>query len=234
MSKNVKVGGAVEFICGGVFFFVGIGLLVGAVIAFVSNQNFKENAKAIEGVITEINTHYDSDGDSHHDVWVTYSVDGREYTEEISFYSSSMFEGKAIEILVDNMYPTRIRSTSGSIFLVLILGGMGLVFGLVGGITLMIPVRRKAKAKKMIEAGYYVYAEVTGGFVCYNYTLNGRHPFKLECKYEDVFSGISHMFTSEYMWTDPQVFVGRQVKVYCNRDFNGPHYVDLDSLQEIM
>mgnify|MGYP006874832304 CR=1 FL=1 len=44
MRKNIKVGGAVEFICGGVFFFVGIGLLVGAVIAFISNQNFKENA----------------------------------------------------------------------------------------------------------------------------------------------------------------------------------------------
>lgn len=234
MKKNIKVGGAVEFICGGVFFFVGLCMLLGGVAAFISNQNFKQSAREIEGIITEINTHYDSDGDSHHDVWVTYSVDGREYTEEISFYSSSMFEGKPIEILVDNMYPTRIRSTSGSLFVVLILGGMGLVFALVGGGTLLVPLRRRAKVKKVIEAGHYVYAEVTGGFLCRNYTVNNRHPFKLECKYEDVFSGINHMFTSDHIWTDPNMYVGRQIKVYCSQDFTGPYYVDMDSLQNMM
>ncbi len=234
MKRNVKVGGFVEYIFGGIFFAVGIGMLIGAVVAFLSNQNFKQSAREIEGVISQIGTHYDSDGDSHHDVWVTYEVDGREYTEEISFYSSSMFEGKAIEILVDNMYPTRIRSVSGSLFVVLLLGGMGLIFSVVGGSALLGPLRRRAKVKKVIAAGHYVYAEVTGSFLCRNYTVNNRHPFKLECNYEDVFSGINHMFTSDHIWTDPQAYVGRQVKVYCNRDFTGPYYVDIESLENLM
>ena len=73
--------------------------------------------------------------------------------------------------------------------------------------------------------------EITEAFICRNYTVNGRHPYKLECKYEDVFSGITHMFSSDYVWENPQAYIGRQVKVYCNRDFTGPYYVDLDSLQ---
>lgn len=234
MKRNVKVGGFVEYMVGGIFLFTGICMLIGGIAAFVSNQNFKQSAREIEGVITDIKTHYDSDGDSHHDVWVTYTVDGREYTEEINFYSSSMYEGKEIELLVDMMYPTRIRSTSGNLFLVLMLGGMGLIFALAGGCVMLVPLRKKASMKKMIAAGYFVYAEVTGGFMCHNYTVNNRHPYKMECKYEDVFSGITHMFHSDYIWEDPQMYMGRQVKVYCNRDFSGEYYVDVDSLQNYM
>lgn len=234
MKSNVKVGGLVEKICGGVFFAVGLGMLIGAVAVFISNQNFKQTAREIEAVIADISTHYDSDGESHYDVWVTYEVEGREYTEEISFYSSGMYEGKVMDILVDRDYPTRIRSVSGSIFVVAILGGMGLTFALAGGCTLMVPIRRKAKMKTMIESGYYVYATVTGGFMCYNYTVNNRHPYKLECKYEDVFSGVTHMFTSEHIWADPQPYVGREIKVHCNRDFSGDYYVDIDSLHMCM
>lgn len=232
MKRNVKVGGFVEYMVGGIFLFTGICMLIGGIAAFIFNQNFKQGAREVEGVITDIKTHYDMDGDSHRDVWVTYTVDGREYTEEINFYSSSMYEGKEIELLVDMMYPTRIQSTSGSLFLVLMLGGMGLIFALAGSCVMLVPLRKKENMKKLIAAGYYVYAEVTGGFVCHNYTVNNRHPYKLECKYEDVFSGISHMFTSDYIWDDPQMYVGRQIKVYCNREFSGEYYVDIDDLQK--
>lgn len=234
MRSNVKVGGIVEKVCGGVFLAVGIGMIIGAIVAAMFGQKFKETAREIQGVIAEIDKWYDDDGESHYDVWVTYEMEGREYTEEISFYSSGMYEGKPIDILVDMNYPTRIRSVDGSIFLVAILGGMGLIFAVAGGTVFAIPILRNAKIKKVKEGGYYVYAQVTGGFVCNNYTVNNRHPYKMECKYEDVFSGITHMFTSEHIWVDPQPYVGREVKVYCNRDFNGDYYVDVDSLHMCM
>ena len=234
MKKDVKVGGIVEYLVGGIFCFVGICMLVGGIIAFVSNRNFKQNASEVEGVITDIRTRYDSDGDSHHDVWVTYTVDGREYTEEIHFYSSSMYEGKTIKVLVDRNYPTRVRSADGNIFLVAFLGGMGLIFAFAGGCVLLVPVSRKAKRKKIIEAGYYVYAQVTGGHLNTHIEVNGRSPYKLECKYEDVFSGVTHIFKSENIWVDPQPYVGREIKVYCNRDFSGYYYVDIDSLHMCM
>lgn len=230
MKNKVKVGGVVEYLVGGIFFFTGVGLLIGAIIAFVSNQNFKETSKEIEAIISEITSYRDSDGDKDHDVWVTYRVDGREYTEEISFYSSSMYEGKAIDILVDMNYPTRIRSVSGNTFVVWFLGGMGLVFTLVGGCVLLVPLDRKNKTKKLLESGHYVYATVTGGYMNTHIEVNGRNPYRLECEYEDVFSGVTHKFKSENIWVDPMPYVGREIRVYCNRDFSGSYYVDIDSL----
>ena len=227
-------GHIIPVVMGMIFFLVGLGLVFGGVKYTISTKEKISESEVIMGEITEINTWYDSDGDSHHDVFVEYEYDGKEYDRELNSYSSSMYEGKEIELLVDMMYPTRVRSTSGSTFLVLILGGMGILFAAVGGGVMLGPVRKKAKMKKMIAAGYYVYAEVTGGYLCRNYTVNGRHPYKMECKYEDVFSGITHMFHSDYIWEDPQMYMGRQVKVYCNRDFSGEYYVDVDSLQNYM
>lgn len=225
-----KRGNIVESICGGVFLFVGICMLFGSVAAFISNQKFKEIAVEVQGVITEIRTYYDSDDEAHHDVWVAYSMNGSNYNEEINFYSSSMYEGKEIDLLVDPSYPTRVRSVSGNVFLVCILGGMGLIFSGVGGGVFGVRIHKANKRKRLIAQEHYVYAQVTGGYMCHNYSVNGRHPYKLECKYEDVFSGITHIFESDYIWEDPQFYEGREVKVFCQSDFNGDYYVDLESL----
>ena len=32
------------------------------------------------------------------------------------------------------------------------------------------------------------------------------------------------------LWEDPQFYEGREVKVFCQSDFNGDYYVDLESL----
>lgn len=226
-----KSGNFVEKICGGVFVFVGIIMLIVGVVLFNSNKNFKESAMEVTGVITDITNYYDSDGDEHHNVWVEYSVGGSYYNEKIGFYSSSMYEGKEIDLLVDPQYPTRVHSASGDVFMVCIFAGMGLLFSCIGGSVFVIGIRKGNKRNKLIAQGHSVLAQVTGGYLCHNYSVNGRHPYKLECKYEDIYSGITHIFESDYIWEDPQFYVGREVIVFCESDFNGDYYVDVESLK---
>lgn len=225
-----KRGNAVEHICGGVFLLVGIIMLIVGIAFFASNQKFKESAMEVTGVITDITKHYDSDGDAHHDVWVEYSINGSSYNEEINFYSSSMYEGKEINLLVDPVYPTRVHSVGGDVFFVCMFGGMGLIFSCIGGSVFYAGIRKRNKRNRLIAQGHSVFAQVTGGYMCHNYSVNGRHPYKLECKYEDIYSGITHIFESDYLWEDPQFYVGREVIVFCESDFNGDYYVDLESL----
>ena len=73
-------------------------------------------------------------------------------------------------------------------------------------------------------------AEITGGMLNYNYRLNGRHPWKLECRYEDIFTGAVYLFSSENIWIDPQMYIGQQVAVYVDGENYKKYYVDVDSL----
>ena len=66
----------------GVFLAVGIGMIIGAIVAAMFGQKFKETAREIQGVIAEIDTWYDDDGESHYDVWVTYECGQIEIYEE--------------------------------------------------------------------------------------------------------------------------------------------------------
>jgi len=114
-----------------------------------------------------------------------------------------------------------------------------LVFGIVGGIFTVLgccflPVVFLAGKKKreLLTKGQKIYAEVTNGQICYNYTVNGRHPFKLECKYEDPYTGATYLFSSECVWEDPLVYVGHSVPVYVDPNKMSRYYVDIESLKE--
>ena len=83
-----------------------------------------------------------------------------------------------------------------------------------------------------MQTGKRVYAEVTGGVVNYAYTVNGRHPYKLECCYTEEITGIKYLYRSGNIWIDPQLFVGQQVAVWVNPADLSKYYVDVDSLQQ--
>ena len=90
-------GHIIPVVMGMIFFLVGLGLVFGGVKYTISTKEKISESEVIMGEITEINTWYDSDGDSHHDVFVEYEYDGKEYDRELNSYSSSMYEGKEIE-----------------------------------------------------------------------------------------------------------------------------------------
>ena len=154
-----------------------------------------------------------------------------EYVARIGYYSSTMDEGDPIQLYVQADKPGKPKSVMGLNLTGIILIFMGVIFSLCGGSILFADALKKNKGKKLLANGRKIYAEVTGGRVCYNYTVNGRHPYKLECKYEDVFSGEVFLYSSGYIWEAPDIYIGSQVAVYVNPNNMAEYYVDLDSLQ---
>ena len=94
----------------------------------------------------------------------------------------------------------------------------------------MIAIKQRKKKEYLMQHGKRVMAEVTGGSRNLNYTVNGRHPWKLECIYEVIFSGEIYLFSSGNVWMDPELYIGQQVSVYVEGENYKKYYVDVDSL----
>ena len=114
----------------------------------------------------------------------------------------------------------------------IIFGSMGIIWLLVGGGFLIFVGAKDKKKKDLMQNGNMVYAEVTGGSEVFNVEVNGRHPWKLECKYEDPFSGEIYLYSSRNMFVDPYPYIGQQIAVYVDRNDPSKYYVDIQSLRQ--
>lgn len=146
MPKKDYTGVIIGFVCG----LIGIGLVIGAIFAGSYYSSIKKRYVKIDGVIDSIERTRDSDGDSNETVYVSYVYDGMYYEHaRINFYSSDMYEGKAIKIYVDPKNPRHIVSSGGAMFVPILLGVMGAVFTLVGScvMTACMKTNRRVEAK---------------------------------------------------------------------------------------
>lgn len=229
--KKQKVASA-EIIVGVIFFLIGLGLVAGGILFTISGNRFKQTARQVTAVITDFESYTDSDGDRHHETDVSYKVNGEEYETTLSEYSSTWKIGKEITLYVNPDNPYDVRSGMGLSIVFWILFGMGVVFAGIGGLMAWLKISQNIKYKKIKANGKKFMAEVTGGNICYNYTVNNRHPYKIECKYEDTAYGQVYLFSSDYTWLDPQMYIGCQVPVYADPSKMEDYYVDLDNIQE--
>ncbi|MGN0401279.1 MAG: DUF3592 domain-containing protein [Acetatifactor sp.] len=201
--KKKRNGGLVEVIIFAVFAIVGIGLFIGGVFFLKSSLEFKKIAKETTATISEIRTSTDSDGDIHHSVYVTYKVNGDTYKDRpLNFYSSGMYEGKKMTILYDPNNPNRIGSASNNIFTTALLMGMGLIFGSVGAIPLLLRAKKSSKRNRLRENGKVLHAKVVNIDINRSYSVNGRHPYFIICEYQDEYSGKTYRFKSENIWQE--------------------------------
>lgn len=114
---------------------------------------------------------------------------------------------------------------------VLTFGLVGVIFAIVGVVMSILHIRKKKKEKWLRNNGRKILAEVTGGHVCYNYTVNNRHPFQMECRYEDTGYGQVYLFSTNMTWLNPNDYIGSQVAVFVDPSDMSRYFVDMDSLQ---
>lgn len=63
-----------EYILFGIFAVVGAIVIVMGIATTISGMRFKETAEEITGIISEIDSYRDSDGDRHYSVFVNYTI----------------------------------------------------------------------------------------------------------------------------------------------------------------
>ena len=110
-------------------------------------------------------------------------------------------------------------------------------FGMVGavllgiGIALLIVSSRRRRVQRAVtEKGDYVIARITGIRRDMNVTINGVHPYIIECSFRDPDNGITHTFRSENLLEDPSPYLDSdEIRVYINPDNLDEYSVDLPS-----
>ena len=219
-------------IIAGVFGIMGVIFLIVGGVVFLRQKSFVEGAAEVEGKISRIESSIDFDGETDYKAYVSYEYDGEEYKGvRLSEYSSSMYEGKKIELYVEREKPENVRVKSMIYLFPVIIAGMGGIFLIVAIIMIIISFKLKGVRKKLKETGMKIYAQVEKAIVETAYTSKGRHPYRLECVYYDERSGQPVICTSDIIWEEPDGYIGKYVSVYVDREDRSRYVVDLESLK---
>lgn len=231
MRKTVspkKVFGLV----GAIFAGIGAIFLAVALVLFIKDRSFKADADKVVGIITEIGSYYDSEGDPWHEVWVSYQVNGETYNTKLNSYRGSMHEGGHIDLYVSKDDPYEVQDGIAVSILMLVFGILGGFFFILGIVFISILIGSNTKRKKLMENGKRLKASVTGGNEDLTVIINGRHPYRLDCVYQDEFTGESYLYSSDYLLEDPNMYIDAKVDVYVDGNDMSKYYVDLNSLSE--
>lgn len=126
----------------------------------------------------------------------------------------------------------RVDKEAAGIMSVFVIPGVVLVFA--GAMIILLDIRKKQVAKKVMKDGNYVLAEVIEVMDDYSNRINGRPSFVVKCQYVDSI-GTVHIFKSDNLEMNPSVYLNSQlVKVYVNEDNFDNYHVDIEgSMQNI-
>lgn len=198
-----------------IFALVGCGMLIGGFALLISSHQFRQTASEVTGTITEISSYRNSDGDLRHSVCVSYSYNGQDFENvPLGFYSSNMYEGKDIALLVDPEAPGHMTSKSGDAFACILLLAMGVIFAAVGIIPIIVTLTGSRKSKKLLESGRQLHAVVERTDINTSISYNGRHPYVVFCTYQDMGSDVIYRFKSKNLMRDPGYAPGDAIDVF--------------------
>lgn len=217
----------------GLFAIFGFVFIIVGILWAVSADSFLKNAAEVSAVISEIESYRGSEGDTSHRVYVDYFYDGQEYKDvRLNEYSSGMYEGKEIQLMLDPDNPRRLMSNVGLYIGPIIFIGLGTVFAVVGVLSLIWTGRKAHNKKQLIASGQYIYATVESIECNKSFSVNGRHPFLIYCTYRDAYQDIIYRFKSDNIWTNPEYVIqpGNEIKVFVDRENYKNYHVDVEGI----
>lgn len=225
MKKSAPKGTLLIFGLVGLLFF-----LIGVVWLFFGIR-FTMKAEEVYGVISDVTSYRDSDGDRHYTAYVDYEFDGDYYYDvKLSSYSGSMKVGKEVKLLVNPENPGDPQTIMGAVVGGILFAAFGAVFGCVGFIPMIFMRKANVKGKRLKEQGHYIPAKIESIEQNRNVSINNRHPYVIYCTHEDVFSGTVYRFKSKRVWYNPEIYfqIGGEIKVYVDGQNYSNYYVDVD------
>lgn len=207
-------------------------LIVGATLIFANNSDVEDRV-FVTGVITEISSYRDNDGERKQNVYVSYDVDGRRYESKLNAYSSSFKEGKEIEIYYDRNNPTKI-GTNVTDILLFVFPAMGLLLVVIGGTGIYKKIKKKQDNRKLKETGERIFANYLEVSTNTSYVVNGRYPYNIICKWTNPEDQEEYIFKSENIWDDPSSIIEeKNIKtfaIYLDPTNKKKYVMDIDEI----
>lgn len=221
------------WLIGSVFLIVGLGMFTGSFFLWNSHAQFAAHALSADGEVTDLAYSSSSKGGGTYRPVVQFTTtDGKlvHMTSSTGSSPPSYARGDHVRVLYDRANPERaqIDSFMENWFGPLILGGMGLVFSLVGGGIVGYQVKQRRIRAWLAQNGMRVQAKFDGVSVDTSLTVNGRNPWRLSCQWQHPLTQKIYVFRSDPIWFDPTPFVKRdQLDVLVNMDNPKQYQVDI-------
>ena len=195
----------------------------------ISNE-FMEKAVPVEGEIVDI-SHTSSGTDSDtYDYYASYEFNGKEYKHvKLSVGQTNLYVGREMILLIDPDNPVNVNTEENILLERKILFGIG-GFALVLGMGILISTfLRKLKHKKLLENGKHIYATVDSIELDMQRTYMDRHPYVVNCSYEDISTKEKYFFKSHPVTFNPSEFYrpGDKIDVYVDQYNKDKYYVEV-------
>ena len=212
---------------GAVFFIIGL-VIIGSIFNY-------ENKVDTVGTITEISSYRNTNHNRTHEVYVSYTIDGKEYESKLDGYSSSFYEGKEIGIYYDKDNPNKIGVKSLDLIF-WILPGIGLIFLIIGGTGVFVKINKRKLERNLKENGELIYANYVETVLNTSYRANGKCPYNIICEWNNTLDSKKYIFKSKDIWINPEKIIKekdiKQFPVYIDNNNKKKYAIDIDILTE--
>ena len=216
----------------GIFTFIGIALIVGSIFFGIRQYTFVQHASKTTGTVLRLVENRSDDGGSTYAPELTYTVDTNEYTFIASYGTNppSHSIGEEVLIYYDPECPDQAKLGGFlPVYLVsLIMGGIGLVFVIVGGSMFLVYTKRKKDIGALLQQGHRVSSTVTRIQQDMAYNMNGKHPYRIYTTITPPGESAPREVHSDILWKNPEpaVQVGGTIEVYIDMGNTKRYYID--------
>lgn len=221
------------FWIGAVFASIGALVLGLAGVAIVLDQRNQANAERAQGVVINLSIKRGDNGATFAPVVEWRDAQGTRHVliSNTSSNPASFDRGERVEVLYDRAKPAQATINSfGQRFTgILIFGGIGLVFVLIGGPLVYFYMRRRRVIARLKRSGEHIEAKFLHCKYDGSTVVNGRSPFLVHAQGKHPKTGRLARFVSEPIWVDlTSTLEGKTVPVLVDRKRYKDHFVVLD------
>ncbi len=188
---------------------VGLGLLGGAAYVARGTAAFLRSAERVEGAVVAL---VGSDTYAPRVEYRLPSGETRTFTGRIRSSPPAYDVGERVTLSYDPRQPgeVRLHGTFSLWGFPIILGGLGLLFGGVGGGMLAARAAGRRREAALRLHGRRVQARFQAVERNASVTVNGVQPWRIVCQWQDPRTGLLHVFRSRNLWFDPTSYVRAQ------------------------
>ena len=229
---------------GSLFFVIGLGLLLAAFFSYRSTSSFVDAALRMPGTVVELTRSASSgststaSGSTYRPVVSFRDANGNkhEFISSVGSNPPSHRKGEAVEVLYleNEPHEAKINSFMHLWFFAVLLGGLGLVFLLLG-LGLLIPRWIRGKAHdRLRRTGTPIRAKLQQVTELKGRRSGDRHPYQIVAQWLNPRTGEIHVFKSEPIWFEPtQYLESDEVTVFIELNNPRKYYVDVTMLPKL-
>ena len=230
-----------------VFTIIGAGMLIGAFFLYTSTSTFLKTSITAEGEVIDLLTSRSSrssSNSSYSGTSITYKPlvefidkEGKlyEFTTNSSSNPPSYAIGERVKVLYNPKSPhdAKIQGFFSLWGAALLVGGLGLVFFIIGGSMFIVSKRKKNLLKQLKLTGKRIDTDFQTVQINYSVAVNDRSPYQIVSQWQNPETSEIHIFTSDNIWFDPSDYIEETIKVLIDKRDPKKYVVDLSFLPKV-